>query len=128
MPKISSITFAVVVAALPLAGCMSASTPTEAYLNRYAAAETVMVQCPAYGGYASASMMANNARTNLAQAKALGATDKDLADARGRVDGAFVTAAALTNIPSACGSLINSLAMAGTTKPVIAAQPARKKK
>jgi hypothetical protein len=117
----------IIIATIPtilLASCATTpTTPLEAYLNRYAGAESVITYCPAYGGYSSVTAMTNDARQNLAQAQALGATQKDIAQARARVGGTFVAIAALTSPLDACSSMINNLAMAGTTAPAIASKP-----
>jgi hypothetical protein len=106
---------------LALAGCATApATPMDAYLNRYAASESVLTYCPAWGGYSSVAAMTSDAQKNLAQAKALGATEKDMQKARARIGGTYVTMAALTNQAQACSTLINGLAQVGTTVPKVA--------
>jgi hypothetical protein len=117
---------AAITAAASLASCVSGpATPKDAYLNRYVGAETVATQCPAYGGYGSVTQMRIDAEKNLAEARALGATDKDVAKARNRVNGTFAMAAALTSPMQACNTMLNSVAWAGTSKPVIV--PPKKK-
>lgn len=111
---------AALAATLSLASCATGpSTPQEAYLNRYAAAETVAMNCGAYGGYSSVVQMKADADSNLGQARALGATDKDVQKARNNINGRFFAMAALTNPPQACAAMLNNLAWAGTSKPVI---------
>lgn len=120
--------FAAFAATALLASCASApKTPMEAYLNRYAAAETVALNCPAYGGYGNVSAMRADAQANLAHARALGATEMDIKKARNRVNGNFFAAAALTNQWQACSALLNSIAWVGTSTPVIQPQKPAKK-
>lgn len=95
------------------------ATPMEAYLNRYGGAEAVAMNCPAYGGYGSVSSMRNDAETNLAKAKALGATDADIAKARERARGNLMGATFLVGPMEACSSFINNLAWAGTSSPEV---------
>jgi hypothetical protein len=103
-----------------LAGCATApATPMDAYLNRYAMSESALTHCPAWGGYSSVAAMNSDAQKNLAQAKALGATEKDMQKARARIGATFTTVYALTNQGQACSALINSLAQAGTTVPKV---------
>ena len=107
-------------AGLLTAACSTTpTTPLDAYLNRYAGAESVLTYCPAYGGYSSVAMMTDDAQKNLAQAKALGATDKDIAQARSRVSGVFVVAGALTSPVQACSAMINNLARVRTSVPTV---------
>ena len=103
-----------------LASCATGpATPQEAYLNRYAAAETVAMNCAAYGGYSSVVQMKADADANLAKARAIGVTEMDIKKARNRVNGNFIMAASLTNPMQACNAMINNLAWAGTSQPVI---------
>ncbi|EMG51180.1 hypothetical protein WYI_23625 [Ochrobactrum sp. CDB2] len=106
-----------------VAGCATTNyTPMERYLNRYAGAEVAAAQCPAYGGYGSAVAMRTDAEKNLAEARKLGATDTDVQKARSRVSGNFTGAVVLVGPMQACNSFINSLAWAGTSKPVAVSQ------
>jgi hypothetical protein len=91
------------------------ASPMEAYLNRYAGAETVAMNCPAYGGYGAVATMRADADKNLAQAQALGATDADVKKARDRVNGNFVGASLLVGDMQACSSFLSNLAWAGST-------------
>lgn len=108
--------------AIPLASCMSAQTPKDAYLNRYAAAKTLSMQCPAYGGYSSIQSMVSDAKTNLAKAQELGATPEDMRNAETRIGVGYGAAAVLTNPYQACNALMSDLAWAGTSAPVIPAK------
>lgn len=76
------------------------------------------MQCPAYGGYGSVATMRGDAEKNLAQAKALGATEADVQKARQRVNGQVTGAAILVGPVQACSSLISSLAWHGSAPPV----------
>ena len=115
-----------VILSISLTGCVSApKSPKDAYLNRYASAQVLAAQCPAYGGYSSVVAMRDDAEKNLAQAKALGATDADLQRARGNANGAYATASVLVGPFQACGSMMNSLAMAGTSVPQITKSAAK---
>ncbi|WP_312367018.1 hypothetical protein [Ensifer sp.] len=117
-------------AALSLAGCNTtpAATPMEAYLNRYAGAEAVAMNCPAYGGYGSVSQMRADAQANLAKAKALGASDADVAKARQKVSGNLAGATVLVGPIQACSTFMNGLAWAGTEAPKIQPKAPAKKK
>jgi hypothetical protein len=106
----------IVVAALALAGCATTSySPMERHLNRYAGAEVAAMQCPAYGGYGSVAAMRSDAEKNLAQARALGATETDVQKARQRLNGNLMTATVLVGPVQACSALINNLAWHGST-------------
>jgi len=103
-----------------LAGCASTpSTPMEAHLNRYAGAEAVAMNCPAYGGYGSVAQMRADAKANLAKAKALGATEADIAKARQRVNSNLMGATVLVGPLEACSAFVNRLAWVGSDTPVI---------
>lgn len=106
-------------ATLLLAGCATTETytPMEKYLNRYAGAEAVAMNCPAYGGYGSVSQMRADAHTNLAKAKAMGATEADVAKAQQRVSGKLSSAIFLVGPIQACSAFVNGLAWAGTSTP-----------
>lgn len=123
--------FVAVAAALSLAGCTTApaATPMEAYLNRYAGAEAVAMNCPAYGGYGSVAQMRADAQANLVKAKALGATDADVAKAREKINGNLMGATVLVGPVQACNAFTNGLAWAGTETPKIPPKvPPKKKK
>jgi hypothetical protein len=111
-------TYGVLLGAMLVAGCQTSYTATEKYLNRYAGAEAVAVNCPAYGGYGSVATMRADADKNLAQARALGATDADIQKARQRVNGNLTAAIFMVGPPQACSSFVNQLAWAGTSKAV----------
>ncbi|MDX0834006.1 hypothetical protein GOD82_29765 [Sinorhizobium medicae] len=114
-------------AALSLAGCATTpATPMEAHLNRYAGAEAVAMNCPAYGGYGSVAQMRADAQKNLARAKALGATEADVAKARQRVNSNLMGATVLVGPIQACSAFVNSLAWAGSEPAVV--RPVAKKK
>jgi hypothetical protein len=116
-------------ALLSLAGCATTpATPMEAHLNRYAGAEAVAMNCPAYGGYGSVAQMRGDAQTNLAKAKALGATEADVKKARERVNGNFMGAVFLVGDMQACSSFVNNLAWAGAETPTIQPKPKPKAK
>jgi hypothetical protein len=105
-------------------GCVSTpQTPMEVYLNRYAGAQAAAMNCPAYGGYSSIAAMKSDAETNLARARALGATDKDLQKARQNATGALSGAIILVGPLEACNSFIGGLAWAGTSTPEIKKKP-----
>lgn len=107
-------------ALLPLAGCATTpATPMEAHLNRYAGAEAVAMNCPAYGGYGSVAQMRADAQANLAKARALGATEADVAQARQRVNGNLMGATVLVGPIEACNAFVNRLAWVGADTPVI---------
>jgi uncharacterized protein YceK len=107
-------------------GCVTAppATPMEAYLNRYAGAEAVAMNCPAYGGYGSVAQMRSDAEKNLARAKSLGATAADVKKARDRINGQLMSAIFLIGPVEACNGFVNRLAWVGDSAPVI---PPRKK-
>lgn len=114
-------------AALSLAGCATTpATPMEAHLNRYAGAEAVAMNCPAYGGYGSVAQMRTDAQKNLARAKALGATEADVAKARQRVSSNLMGATVLVGPLEACNAFVNRLAWVGSEPAVI--KPVAKKK
>lgn len=118
-----------VLAMAALAGCATTpATPMEARLNRYAGAQVVAMNCGAAGGYASIATMRADAEKNLAEARALGATDADIAKATQRVNGNFMGAVVLVGDYQACNSFINNLAWAGTSTPVIKPKPQPKLK
>jgi hypothetical protein len=99
-----------------LASCATTpGSPMETYLNRYAGAETIATNCPAYGGYSSVAQMRADAEKNLAQAKALGATEADVKKARDRVNGNFVGASILVGDMQTCSAFMNKLAWVGST-------------
>jgi hypothetical protein len=107
--------FMTTAAVILLGGCATTNyTPMERYLNRYAGAQTIAAQCPAVGGYGSVAVMRDDAQKNLAQARALGATDADVQKAQQRVDGNMMGATFLVGPGQACSAMINGLAMAGT--------------
>lgn len=117
---------AALAATLLLASCTTqAKDPKTAYLNRYAFAETVAMNCPAYGGYGSVAQMRDDAQKNLASARALGATDKEVSKARNNANGTYVAVAVLANPFQACNAMLSDVAWAGTSKPII---PPKKKK
>ncbi|MGO6895427.1 hypothetical protein RlegWSM1455_07190 [Rhizobium laguerreae] len=108
-----------------------AASPMEAHLNRYAGAEAVARNCPAYGGYGSIAAMRSDAENNLARARALGAKETDIKQARERMNGQLMSAIFLVGPPDACNSFVNGLAWAGTTPAVVkpkAASPINGKK
>jgi hypothetical protein len=114
----------VVLAAMPLAACQTMSfTATEKHLNRFAGAEVVAAHCPAYGGYGSVAAMRADAQTNLARAKALGATEADVQMARQRLGGQFSSMVILVGPVEACNALINNLAWVGSTPAVSDPKP-----
>ncbi len=112
--------------AVSLAGCATTpATPMEAHLNRYAGAEAVAMNCPAYGGYGSVAAMRADAQKNLARAKALGATEADVTKARQRVSGNLMGATVLVGPIQACSAFVNNLAWVGSEPAVVG--PATKK-
>lgn len=122
---------ALALAGLLSAGCTTTSyTSMEKHLNRYAGAEVVAVQCPAYGGYGSVAAMRADAEKNLAQAQKLGATEADIQKARGRLNSQLMGATVLVGSMQACSMLVNNLAWAGsqpaTSDPVKPSQIAKK--
>lgn len=109
-------------------GCQTvkpAATPMEAYLNRHAAAEAIARNCPAYGGYGAVSAMRSDAESNLAKARALGATETDVQMARERMNGTLMSAVMLVGPLEACNSFVNQLAWAGTSTAVIGTKKAQ---
>jgi hypothetical protein len=108
------------VAILSLAGCATTpASPMEAHLNRYAGAEAVAQNCPAYGGYGSVAAMRSDAEKNLARARVLGATEADVKKARERVNGNFMGAVFLVGDMQACNSFVNQLAWAGSSPAIV---------
>lgn len=114
----------VLCAVVLLTACQTTSyTATEKHLNRYAGAEVVAAQCPAYGGYGSVAAMRNDAQKNLAQARAKGATEADVKKARERLMSQFSGMVFLVGPVQACSSMINSLAWVGSEPAVSDPKP-----
>jgi hypothetical protein len=108
--------FAMLLAVLSIGGCAttggtSAYTPMERYLNRAAAAETAVSQCS--GSYGDVVQMRNDAESNLAQARALGATDADIESARRRVAEKYAVGGLMVGQSAFCSSLVKELAWVG---------------
>ena len=104
--------------ALVVTGCQTmkpAASPMEAYLNRHAAAEAIARNCPAYGGYGAVTAMRSDADQNLARARALGATELDVQEARERMNSNLMSALMLVGPIEACNAFVNQLAWAGTS-------------
>lgn len=119
--KIRTLTLAAVI---PLAACQTTSfTAKEKHLNRYAGAEVAATQCPAYGGYGSVAAMRVDAQKNLASAKALGATEADVQQARQRLNSNFSGMVVLAGPLQACNAIINQLAWVGSTPAVSDPKP-----
>ncbi len=111
-------------AVIPLAACQTTPfTAKEKHLNRYAGAEVAATQCPAYGGYGSVAAMRTDAEKNLASAKALGATETDVQQARQRLNGNFTGMVLMVGPVQACSSIINQLAWVGSAPAVSDPKP-----
>jgi hypothetical protein len=112
-------------AAMLLAGCTTtpAATPMEAHLNRYAAAQAVAMNCPAYGGYSSVAAMRSDADKNLAKARSLGARDADIKKAQERMNAQLSGAIFMVGPIQACSSFVNGLAWAGSAPAKITPKP-----
>ena len=114
--------YAAALLATTLVACATttpAASPMEAHLNRYAGAEAVARNCPAFGGYGSIAAMRSDAESNLARARALGAKEADVKQARERMNGQLLSAIFLVGVPEACSSFVNGLAWAGTTPAIV---------
>lgn len=110
----------VITASIVLAGCVSTPPQSEKqrYLNRYTGAQIVAENCFAFGGYGSVSEMRADAEANLAKARAMGATEADIAASRKLVMQQFQGQVFMYGQMPACSSMINGIAWAGTTKAV----------
>lgn len=114
--------YAAALLATTLTACATttpAASPMEAHLNGYAGAEAVARNCPAFGGYGSIAAMRSDAESNLARARALGAKEADVKQARERMNGQLLSAIFLVGVPEACSSFVNGLAWAGTTPAIV---------
>lgn len=98
--------------AASLTACATAPlTPMQLHLNKYVGTKLAADHCPAQaGGYGDIKQMHDDGVAELEKARALGATDKDVAEAESRMGPAFVTMAALIGQREACGTLISKLA------------------
>jgi hypothetical protein len=63
--------------------------------------------------------MRSDAESNLARARALGAKEADIKQARERMDGQLLSAIFLVGAPEACSSFVNGLTWAGTTPAIV---------
>nr|WP_314256673.1 hypothetical protein [uncultured Devosia sp.] len=112
--------------AVAIAGCSTTKVPTtpkEAYLNRAAGAEVAASNCASSGGYSSVAQMRADQQINLSEARKLGATDAEYGAARTRVQNQWNTTYIFMNAYVACNQLINSVAWAGTAKPILPPAP-----